>query len=447
MQLDELSKEEVLARIREAGIAPALALSEALTRYPVLQKVRQSLIDHFGDTAAMAELSDGAPQAWLPEVLRPWPVWYLRLPQTWAADIPSLAASPSLSLYTQQSPDPWCMAQWVALRSSLPPSTDEGFGRYLRFMDQAVDGKLDRVSGSTAVLVLIECEERLYVTGFPLGEAFAIDWSCHINGSSSCVTFDRTVATLQAQVRDAEAGLNEPFGPDCLTLPVLHFSSKEKAIRARQEKARVNAPRFPETPSVLNYQTVSGAVGLLHTIVDYVPPELDADRQLWLKLTVPSEMFVSMQEQAPLVHVRHLPPTATSAALIAITVCSGPYLFIAYAPAQDSRLALALDAFAATGNCPLALENRRNGRLHVVSLPWPADCHGARDDTGSSERGKFSNWWPEAAHDEAMRLLKRINARVMLYTCEIVDAATWQQGELMARGHAEGPCAGVRRIP
>lgn len=104
-----------------------------------------------------------------------------------------------------------------------------------------------------------------------------------------------------------------------------------------------------------------------------------------------------------------------------------------------------MDAFAALGSCSLALEDLRSGRLHVLTVKWPSDCHGARGTTDPSDEDSFLVRHPDA-YGEALRLAERIDARVMLYQCEIVDAATWQQRELDAKGHAVGPCGGMLRI-
>ena len=257
---------------------------------------------NFGDDAALAQLSDNRLATWLPDSLRSWPVWYVRLPESWAADVPALASAPALDCYVGESEDPWYVAQYVALSSGAPVSADERPSRQVRVMDIELRRSLCGSTASNAVLVLIECGTTLHVTGFPLDEALLLCLQAGDAASCRSPTFGQTAAALQARVREIEAGHHAPQNPDCLTLPVLHYMSDEE-VRKQEENDRFHEKLLAELPPVASHLVGPAAVGLLHTIVDFVPAGFDAGRGLWIRLTVPDEMFAAMLGQPPSANV------------------------------------------------------------------------------------------------------------------------------------------------
>ena len=252
--------------------------------------------------------------------------------------------------------DPWYIAQYIAIYAD-PLTGQEPFARrHIRVPEGAVRRSVDCWTTSQAVLVLLECAETLYCTAYPLDEVLVISLQVGDGASSRRATFDMTAAAIQGRVREREDMPAVPQTPDILTPSVLRLMTDEEQ-RAEEAQVADYQRLLDRLPSVSTAVVGAGAIGLLHTIVDYVPDELGANHELWLRMTVPSEMYSKLLDTAPTVHVQRLLATDRSPATIAVTVSAGEYLVAACASAKDCRLAMALDAFAATGRCSLALEN------------------------------------------------------------------------------------------
>ena len=322
---------------------------------PFLATARRDLLERFQDRPSVVEFCGSHIRELLPASLLRCPVWYIRLDDTWVDRFEHMIDGVASSVIGATD-EPWSSARYLEIRSSAPRarSPDDAQIRFL-------EGNLYRTTSDAyeagCVLVVFECDSHLCLTSYPA------DWllGSGLLPEATDALSHFTPGFLQAQVRALQDGFQEKSSAWPSTLAVHCLLDNDEASKVAAARARLEALEkgtlAADAPQAVNCHRVDdGAVGLLQTIVNYVPRELRDEEGLWIRLTLPHEMYSNMAKNPTVARVRLLKATEHRPSKIALVITSGRHWPIIGLPATASA--------ASRRRLEYVVRGRRRSRTH-----------------------------------------------------------------------------------
>jgi hypothetical protein len=442
----------IRAALAAAGLAQPLPLQQALVDYPELDRLRQPLIAEFGGRAAMLSCSGLLLAPLLPRRLQACPVWYIRLPEAWRDEVPGFAVGMGLDAYLCRShDDPWYIGQWLIVSG---PSRSWDDTPRLEILDDDVRGSLQEGFHTGGVIAIFECAGLLTFVAYPIDELFIACLSAGDTASSRHPLFDLTLGELQAHTRELEDG-RAPVPPaTILTLPVRGLLTEEQSRQHQEQQAALQRMRDgtcrdepgPGRPFVRYAMAEQAAVGLLPTILNYLPSEFDHGARTWLRITVTDDVFAQLGAALPSMEVIRLPAENEGRDDYVVRALVGNTWIVAVLSPGRPGLWEALDAFCAMGRCDVAFENKRNGRIVAAELQWPVAYSSQR---GGSAWVDDENWYGEyysAVDAMAEATARAVRRTVDLQVSTVIGASQWQREDLQEGADGPGRAGGLLRI-
>ena len=304
--------------------------------------------------------------------------------------------------------NPWVLACYLQIAShaltahggATEPSAHARIRQGLEVCTDWVCGDIDLAAQKGCVLVVYECAGRLTLTGYALDEDMLLNQQALESSTFFNPARAEPWSELQARTRAAEdthENLRALGGLSVRISDVFSLDQKalEEAIQAPPpvtEETEVT-PAASCTPyaqggSVCVCWTEPAGVGRLGKVLAYVPPELQRDRQVWLRSTVTPELFASLRDNKCRMWVERLWLANEEGEAFVVVVQSDAEMAVIALKRDDARFAQAYGGWAAAGVCPLAIENLRNGRMVALSLAWPENFTG-RFDVGDESAAEY----------------------------------------------------------
>ena len=373
-----VTKEQLLEKLDALGCAFNWRLADALERCTALGSVRAHIQDTRFD-GCVAEFKASVLVGLLPDALRDWPVWYVRLPDTWSADVTRLAAQSRLVNHVMRDElNPWYVAQWLAIISEFPASGWPADARRLDIDDREIGWMLRAARHSEGLLVMFECSGVLTLTVYPVDEELDCDLQAGDACSSRHPLFDLGLAEVQAMTRALEDRPLPKRRYGSLRLTVAAFDPPQTSGGYAEEWHRAMRKEF-SVARVRESSHQEGLIGAEGEVLEWLPQDWTEAPGMVLRLNVPWRFHQTALNQGAIAQVARMGPRGEVPPLVALTLTCGNALYVAEMRLDDSRMVSALQHLSAVGSCRVVLVNELNGRPYALTVPWP--CHSYGDVT------------------------------------------------------------------
>jgi hypothetical protein len=355
-----------------------MALSDVLSRTPALEAIRAHS-ERNGPLPHLYRLDGQHVKALLPED-RPHRVcvWYIRLPAHRIEYCERLSQSRTVQSAPDGSPcHPW-EHRTVCLAA---PRHDRAFepAAALVLPEMPLSDDIDY---NTRIVVIYECAGVLFLGGVTsrLRYGYADFWDCSDPYS--------TRRELQERTRQFEAARAFAVDGEATTLyaPVFTFPDDVQLLPTN-ELQRKWTRAWP------------AAVGRLSYLLDKPLKGLRDDKRSWLYLTVSPTVFDNLLHTDVSTEVQRVTLTLDEKACpcYAISVRGGAHEVVAALMPERGEFDATLWEWAASGYCPVLVQNHQDGRTLTASVAWPHPREGA--ETASA----MSCAKPEAADGVALK--------------------------------------------
>jgi len=420
----QVDKRDLLARLDAAGVPAVMPRQEGLQRFEFLRQIHARV--PFAADGTLHELHNETDSLNLPEELGIFPVWFIQLPSSWQQHLEELASAESFGDFCGPSPYPWLKQSFLWIPMSAKVAGTEWGHAGLHIPRQVYPGEAEnRAYQPMGVLLVFQCHDRFAVTMFPVDDLLCVSLQAADQQSTRYYDPNATTKDLQHRTRIWEEIGQDPdyqLAADELVLTPVWMEDRTGHAVKRQFSRGCGRLDISHCP-------YSAGVGILPTIVNAVPAALQHDQRIWLRATVPWDAYETLESGFCETEIHRPLSQKDGGSLFVLTIRWENYLVAVAIHQSDRALAIALDIWAATGKCPLAIENYQSGRLFPMEVAWPKDCTGtgAKPCASVETLSEMELALPDGSIYELVRqIADTTGTSPICFLCTARDAGTWQ---------------------
>jgi len=429
-----LTKLSALTHLDAAGRTRSLTLAPALHRYPDLRLLRDALLAQTNAAPVLLEVAGSRLPLFLPEALRACPVWFIRLGDEHKEMVPYFASQFVLHKTLEWSAEPpWNCSPWLTV--GAPDRFPDTRSPRLEVPAAELHRTLSAGRDCGAFIAIYECGQRLTIAAYPIDDYLMEE----LRHSVTYVNDDSEAPSCwpsgghQLGIRYIEDDGPEP-APENIVRPwVLQHLSDDEMRRRKDEQAAaapmIGGKPLAREPKVTFQWRRNAAVGLLPTIVNYVPDGVRGDERTWVRLTVSAEAFEMLASTRPQFEVRRIEALDGSDDVIVLVTRVGRFMMVGAFDEQNAALKDVLQSFASLGRCSVAFESVRNGRLRFAEATWPSTLGGVRPAVTVSKRDLYEVNFPQLGVMAEMTAAE-LNSDVEVQISVVHSARRWQEVDL-----------------
>jgi hypothetical protein len=438
---EAVTQEQVNRLLKRVGVIPCIALADLQPYDGVLAEIQRQA-EQAPEMTSLYCFTGADVPALLPASLGKYPVWYIRLQDNMAHAIPELLQS-TLGSHPGYTDNPWVRASYLQIaghsfiaNDGKTESPDEFLRLGVEFLADSVNRDIHLAAEKGCVLVIYECAGRLTLTGYPLDDYIVLYLQ-----ACEASTFFKPVrmepwSELQSRTRAVEETGKDPQAWGVVSVRISDvFSFDKNAPENLSREAFEPRGLSAKQPGVDRCWMNSAGVGRLGQVMAYVPTQLQQDRQVWLRSTVSHAFFQLLSNNEGQAWVERVSlADEEGEAFVVVVRCDAEVALIAF-KTDDVRFRYAYDGWAATGVCPLAIENLKSGRLLALQVAWPRDFIGSLegvDETAVELRLRLSQralgdllHEDRAVRDVAERMAVSEGKRLHCGFSEAIDELEW----------------------
>lgn len=395
---------------------------------PSVRWLREEVAGHTAEPAILALTGAEIPNV-VPARLSDVTVWYFALPPSMECHVTGLLRT-QLGCYGGLTGDPWRNAVFLYLTEGMGGDAEQGTAIHLRrelsFRPEGTN--IYNAGEQGFVLALFDFQNSIHLRGIPVGDDL-------LQGMSACAvsSFQKpqrvySLQNLQTRTRAVEDAGVDLEGPPSNGNHLLRvFSSR---CLPRQQDA-LPPHLLSRLPPVSWHSMNSAVVGQLRNVT-YFPEDCNEERSHSLKMTVNHDVFGQVQAGRYEVRVQRITRRERSGTVAYVVRLHTPDAISSVVMEDcDARFQFHFRQWANAGECNLAIENLRNGRLHRLTVKWPSDLSGCRVDCGLPAHSfkanpiRTDNWLDALARSFVPQGVRRISC----YYSNAISESEWDPGD------------------
>jgi hypothetical protein len=363
-----ISKASLLELLKANGLPKTLSLRNARRQDNGVASVQNELNEKSTGEPALYKFDSSIINTLIPETLKQCPAWYIRLPQKWAADVPHLLLAKSFNAYCERDEEnPWYICQYISLDGERLHDKWPQDARKLAIDDRFINDSINKGISSGAIVLLIECNERLSVTAVPIVEDLANLLQANDGSSFRKPLYNLSLAAVHSLVRNIEDGRKPLENQDLLRLPII--SADTKANSHFQCTAEESTRRSP--PAQVDYHERC-IIGALSSVVGYLSPNTIVSSDYVLCFSLSNEIYEIFKYQPSIFKVIPLNSDAAGDRLVNVVLSSEDAILVAEISDKDEQVCAGFEQFSKSGFCEVVFENKSNGRWIKFTVPFPS---------------------------------------------------------------------------